>query len=89
MARESLCWVDIFDKELFRGRLTRLRPGDQKYIKKVASIIVGPKAIACFLDKTTKRLRRIKSGAVCPSILLRFHPVWVTVEDCRAGVNKI
>jgi hypothetical protein len=76
----DLCWVDIFSEEYFCGRLTRLREGDHKDIRKPGSIIVGPGALARCIDRKTRKVRYIRSRTVCPSISLRRNAFSIRIE---------
>jgi hypothetical protein len=80
LKNSDLCWVDIFSEEYFCGRLTRLHEGDHKDIRKPASIIVGPEALARCIDRKTKKMRHIQSRTVCPSISLRRNAFSIRIE---------
>lgn len=80
----SLCWVDVFEEEFFGGRLTRLRAGDHKDMKKPGSIIIGPDATARSISRKTNKVRHLQSRTVCPSISLRGNPFPLRVEAVSA-----
>ena len=81
---ESMCWVDVYEEEYFGGRLTRLREGDHKTIKKTGSIIVGPDAMARCIDRKTNKVHHLQSRTVCPSTQFRRNHFPMRIEVVSA-----
>jgi len=50
------CWVHVFRRDTFGGRLRQLSPGDREAVGKVGSVIVGPGARASIIDRNSREI---------------------------------
>jgi hypothetical protein len=84
---QSLCWVDVFPEEYFGGRLTRLREGEHKEMKKLGSIIVGTDATARCIDRKTNKVHHFGSRTVCPSVSFKGNSGSIRIEVISASAT--
>jgi hypothetical protein len=65
------CWVDIFEGDTFDGTLVRLPEGRHEGLEMPGSVIVGPGAIARFIEGKTGQTMRLGPTSVFPDLARR------------------
>jgi len=59
-------WVHVFTEGTFGGRVRRLGPGQQEEIRKIGSIIVGPRAIAKVVNEDGREVLSLPPRKIIP-----------------------
>ena len=55
------CWIHVFENDHFGGRIRQLELGECELIRKIGSIIVGPKAQAEVVDRNNRTMLHLNS----------------------------
>jgi hypothetical protein len=65
-------FVDVFDKDVFGGKLTRLRPGDEINRSNIGSLIIGPRASLRLIDSRAKKSTELRPSQVVANFRQQF-----------------
>ena len=66
-------FVDVFEKDAFGGKLTRLRPGDVIRASNIGSLIVGPRASLRFLDPHARKPTELRPRQLVANFRRQFE----------------